>query len=412
MKLLIVSTSICRNQKYEDYRYIPSDDIELYTADINDSDPFVYSLFDFDISIIHIEEPRYNSLGYFVNLPKLEEDFVTALNNSRTIICLAETSDFRSKRPNDSGKWVYEWLSRANIELRDNIGFNIKPSGSGQSQVIKEYLDVAPIYYQIITKPIASVKERLAVVADTEIVVGMEHQAMNGTIVILPPPKLSKEYYTQSLSKLVEVSRRYYDRSLRQISIGDAPEWLSDYLPVKAKNINNEIENLNIRKIHFDNISYSLYGTSQDLENSIATLLRDIGFEIEPTPKGANFDLIGTYNDLQLGFAFEVTGSRDSIKKDNNKVSQAWQYLNEREGTPFAQSRLVIIANTQCHLEPNNRKKDAFSPEVIKLLGKNGVLLVTSWQLYQAWLKIKENQNLAHDFAQLLYETSGLFSGF
>ena len=132
---------------------------------------------------------------------------------------------------------AYEWLEHLGVKLQDNVGEAIKPSGVGRAQTIQEYLKYAPRYYQIVTKPPSAARNRLAVVDDTEIVVGLEHQVGKGTLVILPPPTLEldeKDYYPM-MSRLLQVARRYYDRSQRNIAVGDAPDWVGNYLVPRAK---------------------------------------------------------------------------------------------------------------------------------------------------------------------------------
>ena len=130
---------------------------------------------------------------------------------------------------------AYEWLKNLGVELQDNIGVDIKPSGAGRAQAILEYLKYASTYYQIVTKPDSTPKNRLAVVDDTEIVVGLEQQVENGTLVILPPPNLDQAHYLLVMPRLIKVALRYYNRSQRRIPVGDTPEWLDDYLVPHAK---------------------------------------------------------------------------------------------------------------------------------------------------------------------------------
>ncbi|GAI31537.1 unnamed protein product, partial [marine sediment metagenome] len=95
--------------------------------------------------------------------------------------------------------------------------------------------------------------------------------------------------------------------------------------------------------------------TIGELVTSVALLLNEFGLDVQPLPLGANIDLKARHPQLNIGFAVEVTGTKDVIRKDSNKVAQAWQYLNERAGTPEENDRLVIVANSQYHLDPKQR---------------------------------------------------------
>jgi hypothetical protein len=410
MRLLILSSEIHDIQKYKEYKFLIPGDIELTIESLFDSDAFKASLFDYDVSIIHIEYPRYNTIGYYNNLPKISEDFLIALKNGRSIICLPSTNNFISKKSNHDGMKSYDWLSQVGVELRDNIGSNIKPSGSVQAIAIKKYLESAPTYYQIIIKPVIPPNNRLAVIADTEIIIGMEYEIQGGTLVILPPPLLDEKNYSNSLSALINVSRRYFDRAKRRIFIGDAPEWLDHYLVPRAHSIIKEIEKLKQEKDNFDKASYVLYGTGQDLEDSVGFLLQQIGFIVEPQPKGSNIDQKVRYQALNINFAFEITGTKDIVKKDTNKIAQAWQHLTERIGTTGEADRLVIVANTQYHLDPKTRNPCGYSPDITNLLSKNGVALMTTYQLYQVWVAIQKGSITPEKFASKLHSCSGLFN--
>lgn len=128
-----------------------------------------------------------------------------------------------------------------------------------------------------------------------------------------------------------------------------------------------------------------------------------------PKKKGANVDLMVSYPELNLGFAVEITGTRDIVKKDSKKIAQSWQFISERVGTSNENDKMIIVANTQCHLDPESRKTEGFSADIVKLLSNNGVLLITSFQLYQQWMAIQQGSLSASDLAQKLHSSSGLF---
>ena len=175
MRLLILSEGIKREQGYREPRYSPPYDIHLDVGDLNQvndrSGSFDFSTFDYDVAIVHISTPPYHSIGYYENLEKLLRDCQVSLEHGRTIICLPESQNFRPARANNFGTPVYEWVRQLGIELQDSKGQNIKPSGAGRADVIQNYLKSAPNYYQIVIAPETEPRQRLAVVADTNIVV-------------------------------------------------------------------------------------------------------------------------------------------------------------------------------------------------------------------------------------------------
>lgn len=412
MRLLIVSETIWFMQHPSEGAYDVPTDIQLDIGDLND-EHFNFSVFDYDVSIVHIRRPSSHTLGYYKNLPKLRQDSSLALEHGHSVICLPDSRNFISHGFSGTyareGMSAYEWLNHFGVELRDNEGEDIKSSGAGRAQVIQEYLKYSPKYHQIVTKPLSDWRSRLAVVDDTEIVVGLEHQVGKGILVILPPPTpLEKDYYL-AMSRLLAVARRYYDRSQRHIAVSDAPDWLTNYLVPHAKALDDQINELADEKAKYDKLAYVLYGTGDELTTSIALLLNELGLDVQSQPRGANIDLKARHSRLNMGFAVEVTGTKDVMRKDSNKVAQAWQYLNERAGTADENDRLVIVANSQYHLDPKQRNQEGYTPDIAKLLGKNGVLMITAPQLYEQWKAVHEGDRSSDDLVRELHSSSGLF---
>lgn len=409
MRLLIISEPIRDMQLRKEPPYSFPYDIQPDIGDLNHGD-FNFSAFDYDVSIVHIRVPYGHTLGYYKNLPKLLQDSSLALEHGRSIICLPNSIDFVSRNSKEGeGMSAYEWLKHFGVELQDNEGKDIKPSGAGRAQVIQEYLKYSPIYHQIVVKPLSGPKNRLAVVDDTEIVVGVEQQVRKGMLVILPPPTLDKEYYSLAMSRLLAVARHYYDRSQRHIAVGDAPDWLSNHLVPRAKELDEKINKLADEKAKYDKLAYVLYGTGDELTTSVALLLNELGLDVQTQPRGANIDLKARHSRLNIGLAVEVTGTKDIIRKDSNKVAQAWQHLNDCAGTADENDRLVVVANSQCHLDPKQRNQEGYTRDIAKLLGKNGVLMITAPQLYELWKAVHEGKRSADDIVQELHSSYGLF---
>ena len=409
MRLLILSDYISRSQRGSEPGYTPPHDVDLDVGDLNDSREFDFSVFDYEVAIVHITPGGYNSIVYFKNTPKLLRDSKIALDQGRSIICIPQSKNFRPEKLNEYGDPVYDWVRILGVELQDNSGQNFKPSGAGVAEVVKEYLKLVPEYYQVVAKPDIIPQRRLAVVDGTDIVVAVEHQVGNGTLVILPPPMLRGDCYYTALMRLVDVARRYYERVQRRVPIRDVPDWLDERLVPRAKELGAKINTLEAQKSKYDDLAYVLYGTGGRLEDSVALLLRELGLNVDPQAEGANIDLKAVHPSLHLGFAVEVTGIKGTIQKDNNKISQAWQYISERSGPSEEHDKLMIVANTENHLDPRWRTRDSFSPDAVKLLGNNGVLLITTLQLYGLWKSVEEDSRAPDDVVRELHGKDGLY---
>jgi hypothetical protein len=334
MRILILSELISSKQRSEQLKIIPPSGVKIIIANPNDAQGLFYSVFDYDVTILHIIPGEYGStIGYFMNIPKIANDTSIALKHGRSIICLPRSGNFLPERHNKVGEPVYAWLRRFGIVLKSNWGTDIKPSGAGRAHAIQEYLKCTWAYFQIVSEPDVPPERRLAVVDDTEIIVGLEHPYGQGTLVVLPPPDLSEKVYTSSISRLLDVAMRYYERAQRKIPMGDARDWVEGYLPPRATDLNRQIKDLSEKKSGYDKIAYVLYGTGDELEESVTLLLLEFDLDVKRQPRGANIDLTANHAGLKIGLALEVTGTKGVINKDSNKVSQAWQYLQNRVST-------------------------------------------------------------------------------
>jgi hypothetical protein len=266
MRLLILSESIDWTQRHEEYNFVPPDEIHLVTGDLNNSEGTHYSVFDYDVAIIHIHPPRYGStLGYHWNIPKVVTDSLVALKHGRSIICLPQSDNFRPEAHGKRGEPVYGWLERFGVVLKSNFGVDVKPSGVGKAYAVQEYLKCARAYFQIVIKPDVPVEQRLAVVDDTDIVIGLEYPYERGSLVILPPPDLSAKSYKLSMSRLAYVAMRYYEKNLRRVPVGDTPDWVESHVIPEVITLNQQIKELTEKKSIYDKIAYVLYGTGEDL---------------------------------------------------------------------------------------------------------------------------------------------------
>lgn len=409
MRLLILSESIEWDQNNSDNKYVPPHQTYLDVGNPNEVDNFSYSLFDYDVSIIHIRKPNHHTIGYYENIPRFIEDTKIALRNGRTILILPDSKNFRTKRSNKYGPSVYDWLQEFGVELKENYGAAIRPSGIGTSEVFSEYLKNCSDYHQIVSKPEVEELNRIAVVGETEIIIGMEYIVQKGNIVILPPPNLKSSSYQIEMYNIEKVARRYFNKAKRTIPISDSPQWISKYLVEQSINLEKQIQKLKEEKTILDIIAYVLYGTGEELEDSVASIFKQLGLEINMQPDGANIDIIAKYSKLDIGFAVEVTGTKGTIKKDSKKITQAWQHIHDSKGAIDNKERIVIVANTERHLSPVERQKAPFSKNVIELLKNNGVLLLTTVQLFSLWKNYYKGTVEAEEIIKSLFESVGIY---
>ena len=110
MRLLILSESIRLTQSFGKAKFEPPNDVHLAVGNLNDADSLPYSVFDYDVTILHIHPSRYHSLGYLRNIPKVAIDTSTALEHGRSVICLPQSKNFRPETDRERGDPIYDWL--------------------------------------------------------------------------------------------------------------------------------------------------------------------------------------------------------------------------------------------------------------------------------------------------------------
>lgn len=403
MRILIISADVYSIHRYwDDIAYDPPSNVQLDIADPNQVS-LKLSLFDYDVSVIHIQHPKSGDYGYYHNLPKIMADAKIALTHGRTVICLPQSKNFTpiykeySSGRTYNGMTAYHWLNELGITLQDNFGVAIELTPAGRAQAVDDYIRCCPSYHQIITEFENSSLTKLAIVAGTDILVGMELPYEKGTLVVLPSADFSQDGYTTSMTNLMNLAQRYYERAQRKVTIGDAPRWIEHYIPDRAKELDNLISELSEEKTKYEQIAYALYGTGGDLEDSVNILLTDLGLKVEPQPKGANVDQRATHPTLGLGFSIEITGTTGVVNKKSSKIGQSHNDVIDRTGTPESDYRLMVIANTECGLDPKDRNRPPFSPNAVKLLSNDGALLITTLQLYKQWKDVHESRKSAED---------------
>jgi hypothetical protein len=382
MRVIILSPTINNFQK--EIPYNPPYDIKVDYCDFTYSSTEVPSLFDYDVVILHFKKSKHTS-GYHKHLSSIISDVKVGLNNGIVFILLPESTNNVSEENKPSVK-IFDWLSHFGITLCDGSGSNINTAGIGKTTEIVDYIQYSPNYYQVIHEPELISKNKLASVGNTQINVGMELQKENGYIVILPPPKWNNSNYFLVINSLIELAKYYHEKVQRIFQAVESPDWVEQYRIPKAIAINKQISELNKEIEYYRRIEYLLFGTGEQLEYSVMDVLSKFGINVIKQEKGANIDLLCNINSKNI--AIEVTGTKGLIRKDTKKIAQAWEYLYSDEN-----ARLIIIANTECHLIPSERNKEPYSENVITLLSRNNILLMTTLQLYNLWKKIEEGSD-------------------
>jgi hypothetical protein len=160
------------------------------------------------------------------------------------------------------------------------------------------------------------------------------------------------------------------------------PSWLGECRVQEYNGVLGTLDQLRERRRHFSTVEYCLWGTGDDLVDSVHYLLTLLGLNPEKTQKGATVDLVVRYPPKKLQVGIEVTGIKDNIKKDSNKLTQAITFLQQATGP----SKAVILANTYRHLPISQRQGlDSFTADATRLMAPLGIVGLTTVDLYRIW---------------------------
>lgn len=168
---------------------------------------------------------------------------------------------------------------------------------------------------------------------------------------------------------------------------GAPPAWVRDWEVEDHQQAREALDKSTKLAQHYSTIEYCLHGKDDPLRDSVAYILKDLGFEISLASKDAPVDIFATKG--ELSFAIEVTGTVSNVNKSDRKINQAFDYSNER---PEGQKQL-LIANTQCETAPHKRNVDeSFTPDALRLLEVLKVTALTTVDLYRLWKQCKTDE--------------------
>jgi len=187
---------------------------------------------------------------------------------------------------------------------------------------------------------------------------------------------------------------------------GKDPSWLDKYKPKRLIEVEKHIEDLITEKKDLGTYLLLLYASGDLLENVAKKTLESFGLAVEKTQKGATIDLIAYTKDKSKIFGIEVTGTAHGIKKDNPKLTQIMTFDMQKEN----EEKPILLANTYKDLDPEERKnKEHFTKQVVEYLEPHGILLMTTFDLYNLWLQMYEGKLSKEEIIEKLYTQKGIF---
>jgi hypothetical protein len=160
------------------------------------------------------------------------------------------------------------------------------------------------------------------------------------------------------------------------------PSWLNQCRVEEYNGLLHTLDELHERRRHFSTVEYCLWGTADELVDSVHYILTLLGLNPEKTQRGATVDLVLQYAPKTLQVGIEVTGTRDNIKKNSNKLTQAMAFLQQATGP----SKAVILANTYRDLPISQREElEGFTADAARFMAPPGIVGLTTADLYRIW---------------------------
>jgi hypothetical protein len=223
---------------------------------------------------------------------------------------------------------------------------------------------------------------------------------LNGSLILLPQSYANRKII---IDQLYAIGSLEYEASTEVPFKEIFPSWVTNYKHKKELELEKEIEqrNVEVQKLkkelrRFTMIDFLLCGTGNPLEDAVELALKDIGFAVEKTEKGASIDFKVHLG--KLSFAIEVTGIEEKVFKDNKHFAHILHYLPQKE----CDEKILFLVNTYRNLDINARLlKEHFTPPVIEMSKNNHVVLMTTLDLFKIWSDFVDGKTINHYFEKM-----------
>ncbi|MDZ7260522.1 MAG: hypothetical protein ONB05_00170 [candidate division KSB1 bacterium] len=360
MDLLIVSNLLELSQKQR--KLFSKKDCNIEIIKWNDLGLPRY-LIDYDVAVLDFTFGEDRQLGNIQSVYKsLRSGIENFLNDGKIVIALCGSLESKPLYGDDKdtdGEEVYSYQILRNL-FEDTIettstgtNFNIVP---GTSNSIKKYFENVDQYWAIFhiqkenNKTIKNIRE-LALTKTGNRIISAELTIANGLVILLPGYRKKSE--KKVIPVIIDIAMDYDNKMIKKLfSYENKPDWVFEYQTEAHKSIDEQIESLKLNKDKFEKIVFLLYGQDDPLVDSVKLTLEELGLEVSKTTPGFTIDLIAKKG-LDIQFAIEVTGTKDKIKKDSNKINQIYSYFPNKQEN----EKIILLVNTYIHEDLKDRAK-------------------------------------------------------
>jgi len=182
------------------------------------------------------------------------------------------------------------------------------------------------------------------------------------------------------------------------------PGWLAGWRVDEHREVLDTLEKARRKAAHFRTIQYCLWGTGDDLVDSVRYILSKLQLDARKTKKGATVDLILDYSPQDVEIGIEVTGLSGNIDKASPKMNQAFTYLQECQDD----CKALIVANTHNNTPLTERTELLdFTEPAVKVMTGMGIVGLTSMDLYRIWQDVGSGDADIHTILTAICDHEG-----
>ena len=196
------------------------------------------------------------------------------------------------------------------------------------------------------------------------------------------------------------------------------PDWTESFFILNEEDVKETIsdteqklarlqEELDLQKNELKSIQeykYLLTSSGKTLESIVKRVLKEIGFTLFDTEENRT-DVIAKYKDRDV--VFEIKGVKHSAAEKNAAQLEKWvsEFISENNKIPKA----VLIVNGYYELPVTERKEPIFPSQMLKFSESREHCLLSTYQLLELFIDIKEHRDKSDDLINELLNTIGVY---
>ena len=150
---------------------------------------------------------------------------------------------------------------------------------------------------------------------------------------------------------------------------------------------------------------FLLTSSGKTLENIVKRTLTEIGFTLCEAEENRS-DIIAKYKDLDI--VAEIKGLTKSAGEKNSAQLEKWssEFMEKNGKEP----KSILIVNAYCDLPLSERKEAIFPNQMLKYAEKKEQCLLSTYQLLNLLVDIKEHPENSENLIMELLETVGIYN--